>query len=38
ADWAAASDRFGEVIGYPGDRLPAPELPTTPLKARQNPR
>ncbi|KOX37643.1 MULTISPECIES: pirin family protein [unclassified Streptomyces] len=35
-DWAAASDRFGEVEGYPGDRLPAPELPTTPLKARGN--
>ncbi|MFJ5933033.1 pirin family protein [Streptomyces sp. NPDC093071] len=33
-DWAAASDRFGEVAGYPGDRLPAPELPTTPLKPR----
>ncbi|MFJ6248453.1 MULTISPECIES: hypothetical protein [unclassified Streptomyces] len=37
-DWAAASDRFGEVTGHPGDRLPAPELPTTPMKARRNPR
>ncbi|MEU3607734.1 pirin family protein [Streptomyces sp. NPDC035033] len=37
-EWAAASDRFGEVAGYPGDRLPAPELPTTPLKPRRNPR
>ncbi|GGR60894.1 pirin family protein [Streptomyces roseolus] len=37
-DWANASDRFGAVPGYPGDRLPAPELPTTPLKPRRNPR
>ncbi|MFD7987695.1 pirin family protein [Kitasatospora indigofera] len=27
-------DRFGAVEGYPGDRLPAPELPGTPLKPR----
>ncbi|MER7624560.1 pirin family protein [Streptomyces sp. NPDC126503] len=33
-DWAAASDRFGEVEDYDGDRLPAPELPTTRLRAR----
>uniref|UniRef100_UPI0034DE021D pirin family protein n=1 Tax=Streptomyces flavofungini TaxID=68200 RepID=UPI0034DE021D len=26
-DWEAAADRFGEVEGYPGDRLPAPALP-----------
>ncbi len=26
--------RFGEVHGYPGDRLPAPEMPTTRLKPR----
>ncbi|GAA3088080.1 hypothetical protein GCM10017562_68020 [Streptomyces roseofulvus] len=32
-DWTA-SDRFGEVKGYDGDRLPAPEVPATPLKAR----
>ncbi|MGW0122051.1 pirin family protein [Streptomyces sp. NPDC003327] len=38
AEWERASDRFGEVEGYPGDRLPAPELPTTPLRARRNPR
>ncbi|GAB7184544.1 pirin family protein [Kitasatospora sp. Ki12] len=36
ADWQAAADRFGEVQGYPGDRLPAPELPGTPLKPRGN--
>ncbi|MFJ3906486.1 pirin family protein [Streptomyces sp. NPDC090025] len=36
-DWATG-DRFGEVTGYPGARLPAPELPTVPLKARHNPR
>ncbi|MFD3534836.1 pirin family protein [Streptomyces sp. NPDC058664] len=28
------SDRFGEVKGYDGDRLDAPEVPTTQLKAR----
>ncbi|MFD8707998.1 pirin family protein [Kitasatospora sp. NPDC059648] len=33
SDWMNG-DRFGEVHGYPGDRLPAPELPTTPLKPR----
>ncbi|MFD6075331.1 pirin family protein [Streptomyces hydrogenans] len=37
-DWARGSDRFGEVTGYPGDRLPAPELPTTPLRPRRNAR
>ncbi|MFF4381489.1 pirin family protein [Kitasatospora sp. NPDC001547] len=38
ADWQAADDRFGAVHGYPGDRLPAPELPGTPLKPRGNAR
>jgi len=33
-EWAAASDRFGEVPGYPGDRLPAPPLPPVRLRAR----
>ncbi|MFF3756408.1 pirin family protein [Streptomyces sp. NPDC002185] len=28
------SDRFGEVKGYDGGRLDAPEVPPTPLKAR----
>ncbi|MET8059363.1 pirin family protein [Streptomyces microflavus] len=32
-DWEEGS-RFGEVQGYGGARLPAPELPTTPLKPR----
>ncbi|MET8838856.1 pirin family protein [Streptomyces rubiginosohelvolus] len=32
-DWEEGS-RFGEVHGYDGDRLPAPELPTTALKPR----
>ncbi|MGW1010237.1 pirin family protein [Streptomyces termitum] len=32
-DWTAGS-RFGEVKGYEGAPLPAPELPVTPLKAR----
>ncbi|MFJ7065905.1 pirin family protein [Streptomyces sp. NPDC101115] len=36
-DWATG-DRFGEVVGYDGAPLPAPELPTTPLKPRRNPR
>jgi hypothetical protein len=32
-DWRSGR-RFGEVHGYDGDRLPAPEMPTTRLKAR----
>ncbi|MFY0510747.1 pirin family protein [Streptomyces anulatus] len=32
-DWEKGS-RFGEVRGYDGARLSAPELPTTPLKPR----
>ncbi|MFE5792533.1 pirin family protein [Streptomyces sp. NPDC056503] len=32
-DWMA-SDRFGEVKGYDGDRLDAPEVPAAHLKAR----
>ncbi|MEU0379205.1 pirin family protein [Streptomyces cyaneofuscatus] len=32
-DWEEGS-RFGEVQGYDGARLQAPELPTTPLKPR----
>jgi quercetin 2,3-dioxygenase len=32
-DWAAGRG-FGEVRGYPGERLPAPALPTAPLKPR----
>jgi redox-sensitive bicupin YhaK (pirin superfamily) len=31
-DWTAG--RFGDVRGYPGDPLPAPALPTVPLKPR----
>ncbi|MEU5613356.1 pirin family protein [Streptomyces sparsogenes] len=34
-DWMTGS-RFGEVKGYDGDRLPAPELPNAPLKPRGN--
>lgn len=30
AEWQAAANRFGAVQGYPGNRLPAPELPGTP--------
>ncbi|MFD5463196.1 pirin family protein [Kitasatospora sp. NPDC127059] len=33
SDWMS-THRFGEVHGYSGARLAAPELPTTPLKAR----
>ncbi|APY84888.1 pirin family protein [Streptomyces alfalfae] len=33
ADWTAGA-RFGEVHGYDGDPLPAPELPSVPLKPR----
>lgn len=32
-DWASGS-RFGEVKGYDGERLDAPELPAVPLKPR----
>lgn len=33
SDWMEGS-RFGEVQGYDGARLPAPELPQLPLKPR----
>ena len=33
ADWAAGR-RFGEVHGYAGERLPAPEMPIVRLKPR----
>src|SRR5262249_11409328 len=32
-DWMAGR-RFGTVVGFAGDPLPAPEMPTTRLKAR----
>jgi redox-sensitive bicupin YhaK (pirin superfamily) len=32
--WNAEDDRFGVVVGFDGDRLPAPSLPAIPLKAR----
>ncbi|WP_309110543.1 pirin family protein [Saccharothrix sp.] len=37
AEWQAESPRFGKVTGYPGDRLPAPPLPTGRLRPRGNP-
>ncbi|MEU2282554.1 pirin family protein [Streptomyces sp. NPDC013178] len=36
-DWEAASDRFGAVEGYPGERLPAPALPNAVIRPRGNP-
>ncbi|MFJ9088157.1 pirin family protein [Streptomyces sp. NPDC102384] len=36
ADWEAGAERFGTVSDYPGNRLPAPELPNSRLKARGN--
>ncbi|NGO74318.1 pirin family protein [Streptomyces sp. YC504] len=33
SDWMNG-DRFGEVKGYDGDPIPAPELPSVPLKPR----
>ncbi|MEV7566099.1 pirin family protein [Streptomyces tanashiensis] len=36
-EWEKASDRFGEVEGYPGDRLPAPALPNARIAPRGNP-
>jgi redox-sensitive bicupin YhaK (pirin superfamily) len=32
--WHAEDERFGTVVGYDGDRLPAPPLPPVPLRAR----
>jgi quercetin 2,3-dioxygenase len=34
ADWEAESERFGEVTGFHGPRLPAPPMPNTRLKSR----
>ncbi|GGP54921.1 hypothetical protein FHS33_002782 [Streptomyces calvus] len=36
-DWMNGT-RFGEVHGYDGAPLPAPELPNVPLKPRRRPR
>ncbi|MER6523951.1 pirin family protein [Streptomyces sp. NPDC001508] len=36
-DWQNSAERFGAVEGYPGDRLPAPELPHASIKPRGNP-
>ncbi|MFD7282113.1 pirin family protein [Streptomyces sp. NPDC059862] len=36
-DWQSASDRFGTVEGYDGDRLPAPALPNAVIAPRGNP-
>ncbi|MFJ9825014.1 pirin family protein [Streptomyces sp. NPDC101160] len=36
-EWEKASARFGEVEGYPGDRLPAPALPNARIAPRKNP-
>ncbi|AVH60601.1 MULTISPECIES: pirin family protein [Streptomyces] len=35
--WQQASDRFGRVEGYDGDRLPAPALPNATITPRKNP-
>ncbi|WP_461121109.1 pirin family protein [Saccharothrix stipae] len=35
--WQAESERFGQVEGYPGTRLPAPPLPMGRLRPRGNP-
>ncbi|MFF1911717.1 pirin family protein [Streptomyces sp. NPDC058239] len=35
--WQSASDRFGKVDGYDGDRLPAPVLPNATIAPRKNP-
>ncbi|MEU6149121.1 pirin family protein [Actinosynnema sp. NPDC047251] len=37
AEWQAGTERFGQVTGYPGARLPAPPLPTGRLRPRSNP-
>ena len=33
-EWMRADPRFGTVHGYPGERLPAPALPTVRLTPR----
>ena len=35
-EWEDHAERFGSVAGYPGERLPAPPLPTTTLLPRPN--
>ncbi|MBD0421173.1 pirin family protein [Streptomyces sp. TRM S81-3] len=35
--WQDGSDRFGDVDGYDGDRLPAPALPNAIIAPRKNP-
>lgn len=35
--WQAASDRFGEVDGFDGYRIPAPALPNATITPRRNP-
>jgi redox-sensitive bicupin YhaK (pirin superfamily) len=37
AQWQDQDERFGEVTGYPGTRLPAPTLPNGKLRPRRNP-
>lgn len=34
AQWQAADERFGTVVGFDGDRIPAPELPGLRLRTR----
>lgn len=34
AQWQVADPQFGEVVGFDGDRLPAPELPALRLRPR----
>ncbi|MFD0149423.1 pirin family protein [Streptomyces sp. NPDC055721] len=36
-EWERASDRFGDVADYPGERLPAPALPNAVIAPRKNP-
>ncbi|MFH9420119.1 pirin family protein [Streptomyces sp. NPDC017529] len=36
-DWDKATERYGTVDGYDGDRLPAPALPHAVIKPRGNP-
>ncbi|WBO68562.1 pirin family protein [Streptomyces camelliae] len=36
-EWEASSDRFGAVEGFPGGRLPAPQLPNAIITPRGNP-
>ncbi len=34
-DWEGGAERFGEVVGHDGQRIPAPPMPEIRLKPRR---